>query len=555
MKASRLKLTLAGLILIGFSFVSGAAFVEKQIPPYRTLQQYWDRLLSRIGLSEEDGADDRTVSTTLLDLKLHSVRIPVVRRHWGGGGLTSVGDELLLLTYDGRILTVTGQGATLTGVTPPDNGFAAYKKGVDEGRFPNVRHYPESVRYHQIKAYTAGATSYLVISYTEWRDKDACYGNAVARLPLKRTPISAANATPGDWAIVYRSQPCLTLEAGSDIGLEGFPAGGAMAYISDHKFLLTNGDFEWDGVHRKRALAQALDNDYGKVLELDVETGAGRIVARGIRNAQGIVIRKTGEVFTVEHGQRGGDELNRIVEGADYGYPQATLGVLYSGEPWPLSPEVGRHSRFTPPVYAWLPSVAPSTLIEIHGFDPSWDGDLLVATLLNKTLYRLRIEQGRVMFAEPIPIGSRIRAVHQHTDGRIILWTDNEKVVFISRIGVGAYKAVVDQALGALPASERSHVRAAFDRCLQCHSLNPNGTEAAPGLAIAYGRKIADSRYSGYSPALRQRSGTWTASNLKAFMIDPGAFARGSTMPAGTLMPADADGVIAILKALATVKE
>ena len=76
-----------------------------------------------------------------------------------------------------------------------------------------------------------------------------------------------------------------------------------------------------------------------------------------------------------------------------------------------------------------------SGTLGIEGFDPSWDGDLLVATLADRTLYRLRLEGGRVMFAEPVPIRSIIRAVHQHTDGRIVLWTDSEEVMFISRTG------------------------------------------------------------------------------------------------------------------------
>lgn len=98
---------------------------------------------------------------------------------------------------------------------------------------------------------------------------------------------------------------------------------------------LASGDYSWDGVYADDVIAQKDEFDYGKVIEINVETRVAKQISKGHRNTQGIAIDRLGDLWTVEHGHRGGDELNRIVEGADYGWPSVTLGTRYSGLPLP----------------------------------------------------------------------------------------------------------------------------------------------------------------------------------------------------------------------------
>ena len=170
---------------------------------------------------------------------------------------------------------------------------------------------------------------------------------------------------------------------------------------------------------------------HGKMLSINVETGVADIVSSGLRNMQGLALTADGRLLSVEHGMRGGDELNLHRQGANFGWPLETYGTTYSKQPQPGADVVGRQERYERPVFAWVPSIAVSNLIVVQGFHPAWDGDLLVATLKDASLRRLRLVDNRVVYDEPIRIGAQVRYVHQHTDGRIVLWTDNQELIFL----------------------------------------------------------------------------------------------------------------------------
>ena len=146
----------------------------------------------------------------------------------------------------------------------------------------------------------------------------------------------------------------------------------------------------------------------------------------GHRDPEGAAINpKTGELWTVEHGPRGGDELNIIRAGRDYGWPRISYGAQYDGKP------VGSGKTAMPgmeqPIYYWFPSIAPSGLLfYTGGLFPAWKGNLFVGALGGMHLARLILDGERVIGEEQLLTDQkqRIRDVRQGPDGAIYLLTD-----------------------------------------------------------------------------------------------------------------------------------
>lgn len=331
-----------------------------------------------------------------------------------------------------------------------------------------------------------------------------------------------------------------------------------MAFQAPSTLYLGNGDFHLDGIHTYDVGVQDDATDYGKILAIDVRTGAARHVSKGHRNLQGLAIDSQGRLWSAEHGVRGGDELNLVREGAAYGWPEVSLGTLYSGQPIPVRGVQGQHDFQVKPVFAWLPSAAVSALAAIEGFDPAWNGNLLAGSLssaeFGQSLFNIKIVGERVMYVERIRIGRRIRDVRQWGPDRIAVWLDtNEVVIFRSEPRVDPLGEALAQLSAGWSPDLRSQVRSTMAKCAECHSFEPNLNTAAPSLNGVWGRDIASTAFAGYSDALADVDGRWSAETLGAFLSDPAAFAPGTSMPAPNLAPGPLmDAVIETLKAIDT---
>ena len=187
---------------------------------------------------------------------------------------------------------------------------------------------------------------------------------------------------------------------------------------------------------RERKYAQELDKTYGKVLRLlpDGKAPAGNpfpdrgplVWSYGHRNPQGLALRPgTGELWEIEHGPKGGDELNLIRRGGDYGWPVVSYGENYDGSP------VGSGRPHAPgmvePRYYWDPVIAPSGFTFYEGrLFPAWRGDILVASLRPGGLVRLKLSGDKVVGEARYLYGAaRIRDVAVDRDGSILLLTDS----------------------------------------------------------------------------------------------------------------------------------
>jgi aldose sugar dehydrogenase len=202
-----------------------------------------------------------------------------------------------------------------------------------------------------------------------------------------------------------------------------------------------------------REAAQDLTVTLGKVVRINADGSVpsdNPFVARagvrteiwsyGHRNVQAAALDEQGRLWTVEHGARGGDELNQPQAGRNYGWPVITYGVDYSGA------RIGvgtARPGMEQPLYYWDPVIAPSGAVFYRGDKfAAWRGDLLVGSLQPGCLVRLRLIDGRVTLEEryTLEAGTRVRDVRQGPDGLVYLLIDaaQGRIVRLTPLPAGA---------------------------------------------------------------------------------------------------------------------
>ncbi len=212
--------------------------------------------------------------------------------------------------------------------------------------------------------------------------------------------------------------------------------GGRMVFLNDGTLLLTTGDG-----FQQRESSQDASTQLGKIVRINSDgstpednpfVGAkgsdDKIYSLGHRSPQGLAYdSKNNIVYAHEHGPKGGDEVNIIQAGENYGWPVVTHGVNYSGAI--ISPYKSLKG-FADPIKVWVPSVAPSGLAyyDADAF-PNWQGSLFVGTLVNHDVRRLELKAGKVteeeiLFAE---IDERIRDIKVGLDGLLYILTDSKE--------------------------------------------------------------------------------------------------------------------------------
>jgi aldose sugar dehydrogenase len=212
--------------------------------------------------------------------------------------------------------------------------------------------------------------------------------------------------------------------------------GGRMAFLADGTLVIGLGDGSDFREH-----AQRLDSHTGAIVRInrdgsipDDNPFVGRddalpeIYSYGHRNVQGLVFDPdTGHLWAHEHGPRGGDEVNLILPGRNYGWPVATFGVDYSGAR--ITPYTTRPGMEDPRV-DWTPSIAPSGMTVYRGAQfPDWQGDLLVTALVAREVRRVMLDGERVTGQEALfgEIGERLRDIKTGPDGALYVLTDTRR--------------------------------------------------------------------------------------------------------------------------------
>ena len=258
-------------------------------------------------------------------------------------------------------------------------------------------------------------------SYSEPREG----GNATS---VARGALSADRTKLEDVKVIFRALPTYN-------GVLHF--GSRLAFGPDGMLYITLGERSDDNM---RPLAQRLDNHMGKTLRIRPEGGAPddnpfakekgampEIWSLGHRNIQASSFDAQGRFWTVEHGPRGGDELNLIQAGKNYGWAVQSFGIEYRGVPIPGAQT--HREGMVPPVYYWDPVIAPSGAQFYTGDAfPAWKGSLFIGSLGQQRLVRLAIEGDKVVGEEHLLMDrkQRVRDVRQGPDGALYLVTDED---------------------------------------------------------------------------------------------------------------------------------
>jgi len=256
----------------------------------------------------------------------------------------------------------------------------------------------------------------LLISYPQLNEEKRC-----VRLVAFRYSVDMIIQTLARQELWFEGKPCVPVGAVQH-------AAGRIEVINEKSAFITTGDLGYRKINDRSARGWL--GGVFKITKDRIEQ-----LSQGHRNPQGIVLIGR-NLYISEHGPRGGDEINLIEKGKDYGWPFVTLGQPYSAGDYIRPDATGTHAGFAKPLVSWIPSVAPTELVRLPKI-PGWGdlgGQIVMGTLAEESLIFLeRTSRRKIKEVERIYIGERIRDLDLISDGALVATTDSGKLLFISR--------------------------------------------------------------------------------------------------------------------------
>lgn len=255
-------------------------------------------------------------------------------------------------------------------------------------------------------------------------------------LAVAKGKLSADETRIEDPTVIYRAEPAFK---------GGLQYGSRILFDKDGNLFISTGERSAKEI---RVQAQQLNSALGKIIHItpdgkpvqggpfaDTPNARPEIYAYGFRSPEGLAWNpETGALWEAEFGPRGGDEVNLIQAGKNYGWPVITYGIEYSGEK--VGDGIQQHAGMEQPVYYWDPSVSPSGItFYSHGDIPEWEGNLFLGCLSGSKIIRLQIKDDKVVGEEWLlqNLGERFRALRQGKDGALYAITDEGKLYRIGK--------------------------------------------------------------------------------------------------------------------------
>lgn len=542
------------LALIGAIFVGGGAagwFLNEELEKENSLAARAERKAKAyVGAVLFKGAQKpEDVSTGRLRLTREVVNVPLTVTDSGGGLGLGPDGGLLLLDRRGGFFSVRGDQVDQLDVAAPPNGYDELKAQLDAGELGGSQIRFRGFRYNDLLYLDAVGEPHLLVSYTEWFADRRCFTNTLARVSVPSGAAASWRVGSDDWEIVKRAEPCIPLRQ-SVGGMEGVEAGGRLAHLIDSQIIWSSGAYGRDDKYRGdpgATLAQDDATDYGKLLLVDLASGEITKIAKGLRNPQGLSVDPNGGIWVTDHGMKGGDELNytTVWRRPNFGHPVVSYGAHYDGRSISLSGRHQGHDGFDLPVVSFVPAIGPGAALYLDGFDPAWDGDVLIGGFKGE-MHRVHSVDERAIVVEPVSTGVRTRDMQAMPDGRFAIWTDNLQIIYYrANKAPDAISQMRGQIQAIADAPRREATAGVLNACLNCHGFEPEEHLSGPSLHQICGAEVASTGFEGYSETLKSAGGVWTRDRLGAFIADPTSVAAGTTMAWEGLEDAAVAGALA----------
>jgi cytochrome c2 len=480
---------------------------------------------------EKNSKHKKVIETASLPVNLNLIQLNKYHRFAGGGGsFTLFGANVLVVDRLGSFYKVNLSNSRkidkLNFPSIPNNLDSFILRSSVGKNLSDIHMRVTSIAYDIKRAK-------LYVGYTQYIS-DACNKFTIASLK-----VNLDLNHEGTWRNVYESQ-CVTINHASH-------EGGGKILVVKNKLYFSIGYPDSIGFQDEEGQdhiynTQNKNTSFGKIFEYDLESNFLKMLTLGHRNPQGLAFLNE-VLYEVEHGPQGGDEINIIKEGFNYGWPIITNGTKYGMYDYKVDFKNEPNQKFQDPLYAFVPSIGISSIVGIKGFNDRWNHNLLIGSLKSQSLFRIKLNnQGFVEFVEPIWLGHRIRDISQFHK-TIILLTDDSTLILIT-VNEDLLKKNIKNVTFKFQDHERK-----IEKCLKCHSFDQsNQSSIAPSLRNVINRKFAsDNFYNHYSEAIKKSSGVWSKNNLIKFIQNPQEVIGGTTMPNLDISTEEAEELVDIL--------
>jgi glucose/arabinose dehydrogenase len=324
-----------------------------------------------------------------------------------GPALAVMKDDTVLLgggRAGGEIFTFNKDGKTLRKL----GSFIPANRRVMDSRF--------AINDIAVLSESASAAR-LLISYPRLGTSRSCVEIAVDELAYDRKKQRIKFVS--NW---YVTKPCVPISAVQHTA-------GRFEVIDKNSVYVTFGDLGYSAIDERTKRG-----DLGSIYKLSAKTASR--VSEGHRNPQGIVMYDKVHLLAAEHGPRGGDELNLIKQGSDYGWPFVSYGQPYGGGDYVRPGKTGTHAGYPEPLTYWVPSIAPTELVQLpkQGWG-NWNGAVVLGTLREEVLVFIKLNQNlQVVEKIQVDVGHRVRDLEILSNGSMVMSTDSGQLITVTNV-------------------------------------------------------------------------------------------------------------------------